>query len=64
MFISLKYVHILRFYFEFRFLYIEILDIHFLQYFPRQSLKIFTFHVKSSDLIFFLLGHYPIIKLT
>ena len=31
--------------------------------FPRQSLKIFTFRVKLSDSIFFLLGHSPIVKL-
>ena len=28
-----------------------------------KSLKIFTFRVKLSDLIFFLLGHCPIVKL-
>ena len=33
------------------------------KYFPRQSLKIFTFRVKLSDSIFFLLGHSPIVKL-
>ena len=32
-------------------------------HFPHQSLKIFTFRVKLSDLIFFLLGHSPIVKL-
>ena len=32
-------------------------------YFPRQSLKIFTFRFKLSDSIFFLLGHSPIVKL-
>ena len=32
-------------------------------YFPRQSLKIFTFRVKLSDSIFFLLGHSLIVKL-
>ena len=31
--------------------------------FPRQSLKIFTFLVKLSDSIFFLLSHSPIVKL-
>ena len=31
--------------------------------FPRQSLEIFTFRVKLSDSIFFLLGHSPIVKL-
>ena len=31
--------------------------------FPRQSLIIFTFRVKLSDSIFFLLGHSPIVKL-
>ena len=30
--------------------------------FPRQSLKIFTFRVKFSDSIFFLLGYSPIVK--
>ena len=29
----------------------------------RQSLKIFTFRVKLSDSIFFLLGHFPVVKL-
>jgi hypothetical protein len=33
------------------------------KYFPRESLKIFTFRVKLSDSIFFLLGHSPIVKL-
>ena len=32
-------------------------------YFPRQSLKIFTFRVKLSDSIFFLLSHSPFVKL-
>ena len=32
-------------------------------YFPSQSIKIFTFRVKLSDSIFFLLGHSPIVKL-
>ena len=32
-------------------------------FFPRQSLKIFTFRFKLSDSIFFLLGHSPIVKL-
>ena len=31
--------------------------------FPRQSLKRFTFRVKLSDSIFFLLGLSPIVKL-
>ena len=31
--------------------------------FPRQSLKIFTFRVKLSDSIFFLLGLSPTVKL-
>ena len=31
--------------------------------FPRQSLKIFTFRVKLSQSIFFLLGHSTIVKL-
>ena len=31
--------------------------------FPRQSLKIFTFRVKFSDSIFFMLGQSPIVKL-
>ena len=31
--------------------------------FPRQRLKIFTFRVKLSDSIFFLLGHSPNVKL-
>ena len=31
--------------------------------FPCQSKKIFTFRVKLGDLIFFLLGHSPIVKL-
>ena len=31
--------------------------------FPRQSLTIFTFRVKLSDSIFFLLGYSPIVKL-
>jgi hypothetical protein len=30
--------------------------------FPRQSLKNFSFRVKSSDLIFFLLGLSPIVN--
>ena len=33
------------------------------KFFPRQSLKLFTFRVKLSDLIFFLLSHSPIVKL-
>jgi hypothetical protein len=33
------------------------------KYFPHQSLKIFTFCVKLSYSIFFLLGHFPIVKL-
>ena len=32
-------------------------------FFPRQSLKVFTFRIKLSDSIFFLLGHSPIAKL-
>ena len=32
-------------------------------YFPHKSLKIFIFHVKLGDSIFFLLGHSPIVKL-
>ena len=44
------------------------LKVHFLlvnkqRLFPRQSLKRFTFRVKLSDSIFFLLGLSPIIKL-
>ena len=31
--------------------------------FPRQSIKRFTFRFKLSDLIFFLLGLFPIVKL-
>ena len=31
--------------------------------FPCESLKIFTFRVKLSDSIFFLLGRCPIVKL-
>ena len=45
---------------------LKLLNKHFFNVFkllfPRQSLKIFTFRVKLSDSIFFLLGHSPIVK--
>jgi hypothetical protein len=43
--------------------FIAVLKLNIITYFPRQSLKIFTFCVKLSDSIFFMLGLSPIVKL-